>query len=191
MPITYTNRKQTLFTLYQKPNKKGALRYYFSQKPSAGATPVEIIPAGYEIYENVNAQVFLRKIKPSPITKEELDLVNAAMRQYGKVERYQIDVKGKRIVVYTPVADVDAILETFNEFAYSQARIDTFMRQIRWSDVMRFELVDRTARTFQAQRYSFLGRIDDWIDIGSPGDLESLTRQYVPHIEQETYYTLY
>lgn len=191
MPIRYTNRKQKQYTLYQKPTKKGNLRYYFSQKSSEGATPVENIPAGYEIYENVNGQVFLRKIKPSPILREERDLIDDAMRQYGKVKHYQIDVKGKRLIVYTPVANVDAILAMLNRFTVSQARVDTLLQRTRWRDVMRFELVDPIARTFQTQRYNFLGRIDDWINIGSAGELADLTKRYVPHIEQESYFTLY
>ncbi len=32
-----------------------------------------------------------------------------------------------------------------------------------------FQLVDATRRTFQAQRYCFLGSVDDWIEIGKPG----------------------
>ena len=190
MTITYTNRKQKLFTLYQKPNKKGNLRYYFSQKPSEGTTPVDVIPAGYEIYENVNGQVFLRKHKPSPILESEYKIVGKAMQEFSLVKRFRLDTKGKQIVVYTPVEDVDLILETFEELIYSQDQIDAFLRHIRWRDVMRFELVDSTLRLFQTQRYCFLGGIDDWIDIGEVGRLKELAQAYVPHIEQESYFTL-
>ena len=189
MPIQYTNRKQKVLTLYQKPNKKGTLRYYFSEKPSEGATPVEQIPGGYEIYENVHSQVFLRKQKPALIFPNELALVKEIMDKHGGAKRYRVDVKGKQIIIYTPVEDVDFMLETFG--IPSEAWQERVMRNIRWNDVMRFELIDSNKRTFQAQRYCYLGRIDDWIEIGVSAPLETVLRSFVPHIEQDSYFELF
>jgi len=39
-----------------------------------------------------------------------------------------------------------------------------------------FQLVDVTRRTFQTQRYCFLGSVDDWIAIGKPGKLTALVK---------------
>ena len=38
-------------------------------------TLVDKVPDGFEIYENPNAQVFLRRIQPKIITDEEVALV--------------------------------------------------------------------------------------------------------------------
>ena len=40
-------------------------------------------------------------------------------------------------------------------------------------------------------RYCYLGRIDDWIDIGDRGPLAKLTRLYLKHLGQESYYELH
>ena len=69
MPITHTNAKGQTFSLYQGTTKTGKPRYYFAMKSEG--TLAKTIPAGYEIYENPNAQVFLRRIPPKIITDEE------------------------------------------------------------------------------------------------------------------------
>jgi hypothetical protein len=69
-------------------------------------TLAETIPAGFEIYENPNAQVFLRRIPPKIITDEERQVVEEGMRKYADVQDYKIDVKGNAIVVYTADQDM-------------------------------------------------------------------------------------
>ena len=55
---------------------------------------------------------------------------------------------------------------------------------------MRFLLVDDQHRTFLTQRYCFIGSIDDWIDIGTPGKLATLVKKYVKHLGKESYFDL-
>ncbi len=40
-----------------------------------------------------------------------------------------------------------------------------------------YNFVDATRRTFQSQRYCFLGSVDDWIEIGNPGKLSTLVNR--------------
>jgi hypothetical protein len=61
MNIKYTNRAGKIYYLHIGKTNKGTDKYFFSRKRRDLA---ERIPNGYEIYENVNAQVFLRKIQP-------------------------------------------------------------------------------------------------------------------------------
>src|SRR6266702_5334797 len=75
----------------------------------------EAIPEGFEIYENPNAQVFLRRIPPKLITDEERQVVEDGMRQYAEVQDYKIDVKGNAIVVYTADQDIDALANLFTD----------------------------------------------------------------------------
>jgi hypothetical protein len=62
VPITHTNAKGQTFALYQGTTKTGKPKYYFAMRSEG--TLAKAIPAGYEIYENPNAQVFLRRIPP-------------------------------------------------------------------------------------------------------------------------------
>ena len=79
MPITHTNAKGQPFSLYQGTTKTGKPKYYFAMQSEG--TLAKAIPAGYEIYENPNAQVFLRRIPPKIITDAERQVVEAGMRK--------------------------------------------------------------------------------------------------------------
>ena len=44
---------------------------------------VESIPGDYEIYENPNAQVFLRKVTPKIIAAEEVSIVENGIKKFS------------------------------------------------------------------------------------------------------------
>ena len=92
MPVTHTNAKGQTFTLYQGTTKTGKPKYYFAMQSEG--TLAKTVPAGYEIYENPNARVFLRRIPPKIITDAERQVVEAGMQHYATVKDYKIDVKG-------------------------------------------------------------------------------------------------
>ena len=77
MPITHTNDKGQTFSLYQGITKTGKPKYYFAMQSEG--TLAKTTPAGYEIYENPNAQVFLRRIPPKIIADEERRAVEEGM----------------------------------------------------------------------------------------------------------------
>ena len=66
MPVTHVNRKRDTYYLHAGTTKTGKPRYWFSK--STEGDLVESIPEGYEVYENPDAQVFLRKIVPQLVT---------------------------------------------------------------------------------------------------------------------------
>ena len=66
MVVTHVNRKRQTYFLHEGKTKTGKPKYFFS-KESDGCL-LDTIPDGYEIYENPNAQVFLRKAEPEIIT---------------------------------------------------------------------------------------------------------------------------
>jgi hypothetical protein len=74
MPVTYVNRYRDTYYLHVGTTKTGKPRYWFSKKPEGEL--VESIPEGYEIYENPDAQVFLRKVQPQVITPFEVAVVS-------------------------------------------------------------------------------------------------------------------
>ena len=193
MPITHTNAKGQTFTLHQGTTKTGKPKYYFAMQ---GEGPLaEAIPAGYEIYENPNAQVFLRRIPPRIITDEERRVVEEGMRKYATVKDYKIDVKGNALLIYTAEQDIEALAEILSRThpnPLENVELMTTLRHvIHFSPMLVFQLVDGTRRTFQTQRYCFLGSVDDWIEIGKPGKLSTLVKKYVKHLGQDSYVDLW
>jgi hypothetical protein len=193
VPITHTNAKGQIFSLYQGTTKTGKPKYYFAMRGEG--TLAQGIPAGYEIYENPNAQVFLRHIPPKIITDEECQIVDEGMRKYATVKDYKIDVKGNAILIYTAEQDIEALANIFKDThpdPLENVQLMTTLRQvIHFSPMLVFQLVDATRRTFQTQRYCFLGSVDDWIEIGKPEKLTNLVKKYVKHLGQDSYVELW
>src|SRR6266699_3986503 len=193
VPITHTNAKGKTYYLHQGTTKTGKPTYHFSME-SEGAL-AESIPAGFEIYENPNAQVFLRRIPPKIITDEERQAVEAGMRTSATVKDYKIDVKGNALLIYTAVQEIDALADLFKElYPDPTANVElmaNLRKAVHYSPMLVFQLVDATRRTFQTQRYCFLGSVDDWIEIGKPGKLSTLVKRYVKHLGQESYAELW
>ena len=191
MPITHTNVKGKTYYLHQGTTKTGKPKYYFSME-SAGLL-AEAIPDGFEIYENPHAQVFIRRIPPKIITDEECQVVEDGMRKYAGVQDYKIDVKGNAIVVFTPNQSVEEfaqLLKGLNPFIGAAKVRELFARSAQYAPMLQFLLEDEQRRLFTAQRYCFMGSIDDWIDIGH-GSLTTLVKRYVKHLGQESYFELF
>jgi hypothetical protein len=192
VPITHTNAKGKTYSLHQGTTKTGKPKYYFSMESEEHLA--ESIPVGFEIYENPNAQVFLRRVPPKLITDEERQVVEDSMWKYAGVQDYKIDVKGNAIVVYTADQDIETLADVFKDRYPGPAAntpLRTLLRQgIRYSPMLQFILDDEKRRTFTAQRYCFRGSVDDWIDIGY-GPLTTLVTQYVKHLGKESYFELY
>jgi hypothetical protein len=192
VPITHTNTKGKTYYLHQGMTKTGKSKYYFSMESEGHLA--ESIPVGFEIYENPNAQVFLRRIPPKIITDEERQVVEDGMRKYAEVQDYKVAVKGHAILVYTADQDIETLADVFKEMypgpaAHTQLR--ALLRQgIHYSPMLQFLLEDAQRRLFTAQRYCFRGSIDDWIDIGH-GPLPTLVKRYVKHLGNESYFELY
>ena len=149
---------------------------------------------GLRFYENPNAQVFLRRIPPKIITDEERQVVEDGMRTYAEVQDYKIDVKGNAIVVYTADQDIETLAGLFKDMSpdpTTNPQLMTLLRnEIHYSPMLQFLLEDAQRRLFTAQRYCFVGSIDDWIAIGH-GSLSTLVKRYVKHLGQESYFDLY
>lgn len=110
MTVTHTNRKGKTYYLHQGITKTGKPNYFFALRNEGEL--VEVIPPGYEIYENPNGQVFLRRKRPPIINDEEIGIVTVGMRQYCSVKDFIIDVKKNAIVICTPDQDVDFLVDS-------------------------------------------------------------------------------
>jgi hypothetical protein len=190
MAVEYVNRKRDRYYLHERKTKKGNPSYFFSKKEDG--VLVESIPDGFEIYENPNAQVFLRKIRPKIFTDEELSIVEKAVKKYSAVEHFVVDVKDNSIVVLLPDQDLDQLKAIFSRFILpGSTKLDEiFEERTSYSPMMRFVLVDKEKREFDVERWCFLGSIDGWIDIDSSNDLAKLAKRYCKHLGRESLYNL-
>ena len=191
MTITHKNRKGKTYYLHQGKTKLGKPKYFFTLRDEGNL--VEAIPPGYEVYENPNAQVYLRRIRTQIITDEEVAAVKSGLRQHCRLERFIVDVKKNAIVVHTPDQDVDLLADTLSFLAGSRsAKVKAVVEKVlTYSPMLQFVLTDKGRRLFETQRYCFLGSIDDWITIGGEDELPRLVESYVKHLGEESFYELY
>jgi hypothetical protein len=113
IPISHVNAKGQIYYLHQGATKTGKPKYHFVMNSEGKLA--DSIPEGFEIYENPNAQVFLRRIPPKIITDEERQLVAEGMRKYAGVKGYKIDVKGRAIIVYTADQSIETLADLFKD----------------------------------------------------------------------------
>ena len=190
MAIEYVNRRGQKYYLHQGETKTGKPKYFFSMK--AEGILGNDIPDGYEIYENPNAQVFLRKILPQLITPQEITIINAGIKKYAQLDYFIVDVKGKNIIVYLADQNVDNLME-FASFSYTKNSPmvrEAIARSLTYSPMMQFVLEDSQTRKFAVERWCFRGSVDDWISLGSSTDLKELVKNYARHLGKESFYDL-
>lgn len=188
--IAYTNRKGKEYHLVVGQTSKGNPRYYFSTRDAG--TPLPGLPEGYEIYENPNSFVFLRRIAPKLITDEETTLVREALVNHAPESHYRLDVR----------AEIIAVFQSSNVGAHRGSALPTLFaspltngweeNHALFTPVLRFVLNDPQKRLFIAERYCFRGSVDDWIGLtgGGPDALGPLLERFVEHLGRESFYEL-
>ena len=195
MHITYTNRKVRTYYLCQGVTKTGKPRYYFAREPKG--KPVEQIPEGYEIRESVNGVVSLAKTRPAQILPEETSAVEAAVGRHPRSQDYRVNVKHDRIEVYELVGSSadDLIARLAREGLGSPSLADRIRAELeqygQFTPVLRFILVNKETRAFCAERWCYLGSIDDWIPVGPMEPVNQLARQLIPKLGTDALFELY
>lgn len=188
--IEYINRQGRTYYLHEGKTKTGKPKYFFSMKLPEKL--VSVIPDGFEIYENPNSQVFLRKIPPQFITPEELEIVVSGMKKYSKLDYFIVDVKGKNIIVYTCDQNVDTLVEIASStYGADSSRVrNAIARSLSYTAMMQFVLEDIKTREFVVERWCFRGSVDDWIPLADSLNLKELVRKYTRHLGKESFYDL-
>lgn len=191
MPIQHVNRKRQKYYLHEGKTKTGKPNYFFSMKREGAL--VEEIPEGYEIYENPNAQVFLRKIQPQIISDNEKATIEKYVNKVKSDNQYIIDVKGKMITIYESQQTnyfIDDVLRGFPNIDKVDA-IEISQRADYYQPIMRFVIDDIKNRVFRVERYCFRGSIDGWLFLDNSNNLESLAKKYIKHLGSESFYDLH
>lgn len=190
MPVEYVNRREDIYYLHQGKTKTGKPKYYFSLKKDGNL--VESIPKGYNIYENPNAQVFLKRITRKVITNKEISTVEKGIRKFSELKYFEIDVKKNSIVVFIPDQDVVSLRDTLmNIGPIDELQLSQSLRRcLTYSPMMRFRLVDKESREFRVDRFCFMSGIDEWIPLDSSTDLAKLVEEYCKHLGKESFYDL-
>ena len=135
MPVTHVNRKRDTYYLHGGKTKTGKPRYWFSTK--ADGDLVDAIPEGYEVYENPDAQVFLRKIVPQLVTPAEIAVVEEGLKRYAPGQDCLVDVQREHIVVH----HADQLSLDPERFGIGLTVLPTLNQ--RYMKVIRFTLVTR------------------------------------------------
>ena len=196
MPFKYTNKRHTTHYLHEGTTKKGNPKYYFSTKTEGKL--LDKIPEGYEVYEHpANGRVFLRRIQPKLITDKEKHTVDKRLKRLTSPRRYIYDIKKRIITIYESNQDIDRLKELFGQSTQYGLRQDetalmaVIDKAIDYTPVLRFIVEDDEKRTFIAERYCFLGSVEDWIHIGGPDPLGKLFNKFIKHLGYDSFYDLY
>jgi len=188
MTLRYTNHKGETYYLHKGTGKKGGSQYSFSKKEAG--IPVKSIPKGYEIYEDPNGRVFLRKIVPTKISQDEVSVVENGIRQYVKLKDYKIDAKGKAITIYLPDKEIDDLRSCFDSLLFANHTLsdESLKNILTYSPIMRFILAGEKERRFRVERAGFLD--DDWVLLDDSNDLQKLAKKYCRHLGKDSFYDL-
>ena len=185
MAIAHTSRTGKTYYLHTGPKRGGGVQYFFSTKPTGSLA--EQLPQGFETYESVHGQVFLRRKTAQLIADEEIARIESRLGKLRGRNLYKIEVRDKTLTIFesTAFGSSEALpwiskedqAELRERFAYYQA-------------VLRFTLVDAEKRLFAPERYYFSG-MGGWIPLGRSDRIEKLAAKYVKHLGSDSFFELY
>jgi len=192
MPLSYTNRRAKTYYLHIGKTKTGKDKYFCSMKKDG--VLLDEVPEGFEIYENPDGLVYLRRKRKTLLTEDELASIGDAMKTMTSLKDYEYKIEHDKdnITVFLLDDDPKSFLEILNP---SKARHERYVREFAirsgtYTAMMRFRLIDTQERLFETERYCFRGSVDDWIRISVAGTLESHAKNFLKHLGKESFYDL-
>jgi hypothetical protein len=194
MPLEHVNRRGERYYVLQGTTKTGNPKFYASRKPDG--VRVERLPPDYEIYEHpAQGLVSVRKIRSSRVLPAEREAMQRWTRELAGVRRFQVAVEGDSLVIYTagidPEQSVRVLSRLFGTFPEGAAAAEDWIADhATYQPMLRFTLVDERKRRYVAERWCFLGSIDDWFPLSGGQTLDKLAKKYLPHLGQESFFEL-
>ena len=190
MNIQHTTRTGKTYYLHAGKGKSGKPNYFFSTAPEGPL--VDSMPEGFEIYENVGGQVFLRRKTPKLITDEELAMVKEALKRHAEEWRYRVEIKQTAITIHEAADNTVGLERLALPWVNKAAIKQSVIQHATYMAVMRFVLADPEKRLFFVERFCFRGAVDDWIDIGGRAQkLSVVLKKFIKHLGNESIYELY
>ena len=194
--LEYINRTGKTYYLKESVTKTGKPRYFFSQKKEGKGGSVAFLPEGREIYERVeDGQVFLRKQQTRHFLEEELALIENLLADKFMPFRYLHQENGKYLTIYeTNLASAlsdggnNLMAHSISPLKKAEDVAAQMVRTGHFTAVLRFRLDDSENRQYTAERFCFLGRVDDWIYLDESDSFEKLAEKYIGLLGTDGFY---
>ena len=189
MTVQYTNQSRQTYYLHKKSTKRGNLRYYFSKDNVENL--VEKIPESFEIYENPNGQVFLRKKNKSFIRKDDLKLTEKLISENTDIEHFFINCQGNIMIIYLPDIDIEEISGMLNiTMVGENIKLNQFNPgNLTYSPYINI-IFNLDKNEYVMEKIDNDDDLKRWITIDRSDDLESLILKNLKAIENKTYSNL-
>jgi hypothetical protein len=188
MSVTHRSRTGKTYYPHTGPKRGGGVQHFFSTKTTGSLA--DRVPDGFEIYETVNGQVYLRRAQPKLILDEELAELQRGLAKPRAGPRYKVEAHGNTVTIHE---SANRLSDIFGLMPSWGLRRDEALeeRLAHYQPVLRFILTDAQRRLFAPERYCFRGSVDDWISIGAPDTIAKLVARYLKHLGQDSFYELY
>lgn len=187
MTIKHTSRTGKIYYLHSGPKKGGGVQHFFSTKSTGNLAAC--LPEGFEIYESVMGQVFLRRVQPKLIQEDEVDFIVNLLKNPRARCLYKVEIHHDILTIHE--SEAKSGLEV--RFGLPLSRIEPESLAERFAyyqPVLRFILVDPERRHFAPERFCYLGSVDDWISIGPAESIQVLASKYLKHLGRDSFYKL-
>lgn len=189
--FAHTNRKGVTYYLHERLTKTGKPRLVFTRTVGEGA--LAELPAGYEVAENVNGIVSVRRRREGEprIPPEHVALVQAELGRHRHVLFALAVVERDAIVVHEPVIDLDALAGFASATYLPPSKFDDLVRDAAarapYVPVLRFVLHEQG---YAAQRMTYRGD-GGWSQVLAIGPLEQMASELVGKIGSAEFFDLW
>ena len=143
----------------------------------------------------------LAKARKNLLTEKEVEIVKVAIEKHPQASMYRLDVKSNQLTIYEQVGpDFQELAKMLvEEFGFPGAVPEDFNRRMeeehdiyaQFTPIMKFIISDEEKRLFRAQRMSYLGDVDDWIDIEYNKSIEELANKLIPTLGTDAFFELF
>lgn len=192
MPYSYTNRHGKTYYIRAVETKTGKYRYYLTTS-DAYPNLIEFVPEGFEVVEHPeDAKVVIRRQKKIHTTPEEKELLKDIIEEFSGIKDFFIHAEESCLFVYHSqfnyVAGQEPNLTREEAFEVWGGNIEKWMR---FFCSLRFILVDKEERLFQAEREVFVGFFNrTFYPIGEPMLLDDVAMKYGQHLGKESFFEI-
>lgn len=206
--MEYENRRGERYFVLQGTTKTGKPKYYCSKK--SDGTAVDRLPPEFELFENpATAIVTVRKVKPSRIRDDEVEFLKSETHRLSRTKYFLVNRDGDHLVIHASDIDIDSngltnMLDSLGKLTglnlfrtvgvpttnARQSQIDTIVSHGRYSPVFRVTLTDADKRLFGIEHWCDRGSIEDWISLTDDQTLATLTKKYLPHLGEPSFFNL-